>query len=89
MCDVRSLRRALSELPVPARFAVVGALVLGAVGAVAGLIVGLIVYPATSWFAMIELGLPAALVGALLGLAVGLGANARRGSSDASGETPG
>ena len=40
--------------------------------AVVGLIVGLHVYPPTAWFAVFELGVPAAIVGALLGLASGL-----------------
>jgi len=38
-------------LPPPLRYAVVGAAILGVVGGVAGLVIGLIVHPATAWFA--------------------------------------
>jgi len=48
-----------------------GAAVAGLLGAVAGLIVGLFVHPATAWFAAFELGLPAAILGALVGCAAG------------------
>ena len=44
------------------------AVVLGIAGAIAGLVVGLIAHPATAWFAIFELGCPAAVVGALSGL---------------------
>jgi hypothetical protein len=35
-------------------------------GATVGLVVGLVGYPPTAWFAAIELGVPAGVVGALL-----------------------
>ena len=41
------------------------------IGGVVGLIVGLAAYPPTAWFAVFELGVPAAIVGAALGLTVG------------------
>jgi hypothetical protein len=66
---MRNLRRALNDLPVPGRYAVVGALVLGIPGAIAGLVSGLVAYPPTAWFALFELGIPAALLGGLFGLA--------------------
>ncbi len=53
-----------------------GAAVAGLLGAVAGLIVGLSVHPATAWFAAFELGLPAAILGALVGCAAGAVATA-------------
>ena len=58
-------------MPVPARFAVIGALVLGIAGGVAGLISGLFAYPPTAWFAVAEVGMPAALLGGLAGFIVG------------------
>ena len=36
-----------------------------------GLVVGLLVHPATAWFAVFELGIPASILGGLLGLASG------------------
>jgi len=50
--------------------------VAGVVGAVVGLIVGLRVRPATAWFAVFELGIPAAIVGAVVGCAAGVIATA-------------
>ncbi len=60
------------DLPLPARGAILGAASVGVVGAVCGLVVGLLAYAPTAWFAMFELGVPAALLGGLLGLVVGL-----------------
>ena len=54
--------------------ALIGAVCLGVLGALVGLIRGLWVYPPTAWFAVIELGLPAAFVGAVVGATVGLAA---------------
>lgn len=65
------LRRALRELPIPLRHAVIGAVVLGVPGGIVGLVVGLRTYVPTAWFAILELGVPAALLGAVLGLVVG------------------
>jgi hypothetical protein len=62
---------ALAGLPVVVRAGVIGALVMGVAGAVAGLVVGLVSYAATAWFAVLEVGVPAAIVGWVLGLAVG------------------
>lgn len=50
-----------------ARRALIGLVGLGAVGALAGLVRGLQVYPPTAWFAVIELGLPSVVVGAIVG----------------------
>ena len=66
------MRTTLAQMPFLGRFVFVGMLSAGAVGAVVGLIVGLHAYPPTAWFAVFELGVPAAVVGALLGLASGL-----------------
>lgn len=67
----RLVRTLLRDLPPLARFVVVGAGCLGVVGGIVGLIVGLFAYPSTAWFAVIELGIPAAIVGAVGGLLVG------------------
>jgi hypothetical protein len=58
-------------MPVPTRFAAIGALVLGIAGGIAGLIIGLFAYPPTAWFAVAELGVPAALLGGFAGFVVG------------------
>jgi hypothetical protein len=62
---------AVMRLPVLTRSFVVGAVCTGAVGCVAGLAVGLLVYPPTAWFAIFELGIPAAIVGGIVGLLSG------------------
>ena len=67
-----SVLRTLSDMPVPTRFAVVGAVVLGIAGGIAGLISGLLHYPPTAWFAVVELGVPGALLGGLAGFVLGL-----------------
>ena len=46
--------------------------IFGSLGAAVGLIIGLLANPATAWFAIFELGLPAAVIGGLLGLLIGL-----------------
>jgi hypothetical protein len=65
------LRRALGELPIPLRHAVIGAAVIGVPGALAGLAIGLWTYVPTAWVAIFEVGLPAALLGAVFGLVIG------------------
>jgi hypothetical protein len=61
----------LRTLPPIQRCAAIGAVCAAVVGGVAGLIVGLFAHPATAWFAVFELGIPAAILGGLLGLAGG------------------
>ena len=58
----------------PGQGALVGAICLGLLGAIAGLIQGLRVHPATAWFAVFELGLPAGFAGAIVGATIGLAA---------------
>jgi hypothetical protein len=53
------------------RYPAIGAIDLGLLGAVVGLIVGLIAYPPTALFAALELGIPAAVLGGLAGLIIG------------------
>jgi hypothetical protein len=58
-------------LPFPLRTAVVGAVSLGLLGCVTGLVIGLHVYAPTAWAAMFEVGIPSAVLGSVVGLAVG------------------
>jgi membrane associated rhomboid family serine protease len=69
---VQTFRKALNDMPLPTRFAVIGALVFGIAGGIAGLILGLRAYPPTAWFAVAEVGLPAAVLGFLAGFVVGV-----------------
>lgn len=48
------------------------------IGAIAGLVIGLYAYAPTAPFAVIELGLPAAIVGGLVGLGASVIATAGR-----------
>ena len=69
---MRTAPTALAQIPFLGKFVLGGMVLAGLLGGVVGLIVGLRVYPPTAWFAIFELGVPAAVVGALLGLASGL-----------------
>jgi len=60
------------SVPRIARWAATGLIVCGLLGAVLGLVLGLRAHPATAWFAVFELGLPAAIVGALGGAVAGV-----------------
>ncbi|MCD9625219.1 hypothetical protein [Rhabdothermincola salaria] len=53
------------------RVAIISGVGLGAVGAVVGLVLGLMANPPTAWFAVFELGVPSAVLGAVLGCVVG------------------
>ena len=59
-------------LPLPGRWATAGATCLGVTGAVAGLVIGLIVHAPTAPFAVVEVGLPAAIARGVIGLAAGV-----------------
>ena len=61
----------LRTLSLPGRWATVGALALGLIGAIAGLVVGLHVDVRTAWFAIFELGIPATIVGGGVGFIAG------------------
>jgi hypothetical protein len=73
---MRTVPIAVERMPLLGRFVLGGMALAGIVGGVIGLIVGLRVYPPTAWFAVFELGVPAAVVGALLGLVSGLSVRA-------------
>ena len=72
-CDTPVMRavEALMRLPVLQRSALAGTVCGGVLGGVAGLVLGLLAYPPTAWFAVFELGIPAALAGGILGLIAG------------------
>jgi hypothetical protein len=57
--------------PVISRWTAIGAIALGIVGAIAGLWIGLVTNPRTAWFAVFELGVPASIVGGLIGFVCG------------------
>ncbi len=65
---VKTIAASLRDFPQPARWAIVGAASVDVIGAIAGLVIGLHAYAPTAPFAVIELGLPAAIVGGLVGL---------------------
>jgi hypothetical protein len=62
----------LVTMPLVTRFAVVGATTTGTLGALLGLILGLLAHPVTAWFAVFEVGVPAAIAGGVVGALVGL-----------------
>lgn len=71
-------------MPLVRRFALVGAAGAFVVGGLVGLVLGLHAYAPTAWFAVLEVGVPAAICGAALGALVGLVATKvqDRGGSD-------
>jgi hypothetical protein len=79
---MRAAVAVVMRLPVLMRSFVVGAVCTGVAGCVAGLAIGLIVYPPTAWFAVFELGVPAAIAGGTVGLLSGSVVFAVRGSRD-------
>ncbi len=55
------------------RWILSGAVIAGVLGAVGGLVIGLVAYAPTAWFAVFELGLPCAIAGGAVGaLAAGV-----------------
>jgi hypothetical protein len=55
----------LRGMPRSVRWAIVGAVSWGVIGAIVGLVVGLFAYAPTAWFAVFELGIPAAIAAVL------------------------
>lgn len=68
---LRSMVHELARWQLPLRMVVYGALATGLAGCVAGLVIGLFVYAPTAWFATFEVGIPAAIIGSILGLVAG------------------
>jgi hypothetical protein len=66
-----SMRSDLREMPVVLAWMLVGATVMGVLGGAVGLVIGYAVNPATALFALMEVGLLAAILGWFLGLVVG------------------
>jgi ABC-type uncharacterized transport system permease subunit len=72
----------LRRSSLPATWAAAGAAAIGVIGAIVGLIIGLRAYAPTAPFAVIEVGLPAAIVGGLVGLVTGTIVRAKRRSKE-------
>src|SRR4051794_23588261 len=70
------------------RWAAIGLVSAFVVGGAVGLVVGLAAHPSTAWFAVFEIGVPAASLGALLGLASGAIVYAIRRDRGTTGTTP-
>ena len=68
----RNFWRSIADFPLVLRWSMRGGLVCGAVGAGAGLLLGLAAHPPTAWFAVLEVGIPAFVLGTLLGAAAGM-----------------
>jgi hypothetical protein len=69
---VRALLAGIAVRPLIQRFATIGVVSGAVIGGIGGLIRGLEVHPATAWFAVVELGVPVAIAGWVLGLSCGL-----------------
>jgi hypothetical protein len=70
------VRLAARKPPLPigqvtSRCTAMGSAFGGVVGGVVGLVVGIEANPGTAWFAVFELGIPAAILGGLFGLCAG------------------
>ena len=86
------IRDAQRGMPLPVRWAVVGAVLVGGLGAVTGLIVGLVVHAPTAWAATVEVAVPSAALGLVLGLVAGsarLVARRRHGADGGRAVSPG
>lgn len=59
-------------------WAVWGAVSLGGIGALVGVVIGVAVHPPTAVFAAIEVGLPSSMMGFVVGLGAGVVADASR-----------
>jgi hypothetical protein len=64
---MNAIRAELRRWSLLERCATLGAATGGVIGAIGGLIIGLDANPATAWFAVLELGIPAGIAGGLVG----------------------
>ena len=64
---MNAIRAELRRCSLLERCATLGAATGGVIGAIVGLIIGLDANPATAWFAVFELGIPAGIAGGLVG----------------------
>ena len=62
----------MRSMPMLVRWGVLGVICAGVAGGIVGLIIGLFTYAPTAPFAVVELGLPAAMTGGIVGLVAGL-----------------
>lgn len=62
----------VAAMPTARRFVVVGATAAFLAGALVGLVIGLFAYPPTAWFALLEVGVPTGILGAVIGALVGV-----------------
>lgn len=75
---MNAVRAELRRWSLLKRCATLGAVAGGVIGAIAGLIIGLDANPATAWFAVFEVGIPAGIAGGLVGCVAALIAAATR-----------
>jgi len=73
------IRTELAAWPHLARWAAAGAILFGTVGGLVGLLIGLFTYVPTAPFAVVEVGLPAAVLGVGAGIAADCSARTVRG----------
>ena len=76
-------RSQLAAMPLIHRFASVGFARAFLLGGLVGLLLGLLAYPPTAWFAVLEVGLPAGVLGAAFGALTGMITGTLRGSTTA------
>jgi hypothetical protein len=67
-----SARSQLATMSLVPRFVVIGFTAALVLGGFVGLLVGLRAYPKTAWFAVLEVGVPSGIGGAVVGALAGL-----------------
>jgi hypothetical protein len=68
---VTALWGSVAKISIPARFAILGVVIFHVIGGIVGLVIGLNAYAPTAWFAVFEVGMPAGIVGGVLGVSIG------------------